>query len=773
VRILVLSYFDIYSGPRIFLKAPETLKEKFLEKIPQLMTIYETGFFVHIFDDFKSANLIFEIPSEYSRGNQEILLLSIIIKEEKYDLNVVLSRELMEEFAKEIKEIDKAYKAFYYESDVFEFDVKIYEKIRTIFLNFYKNYKPTIEALMIAELRYQALFEGARDAILIIDRNTEIIIDVNKQLETLLKRPREELIGLHMSEFQPSGGYKNFKRDISVQLNIENPSPFVAWILRSDGKKIPIEINASEIQMGKLRLIQFILRNIERRVKAEKQLKESEKKYRHLFENSPNMLLLLDSEGKIIDANSLYLNYFKYSKEEIIGLNFRKLKKVSQETMILLVEGFKKVLENGFLEPMEIQLNTNMQNQYWIILRASLIEIGGKSLVYAIMNDISERKRAEQLLIESEKKYRGILENMREGYYEVDLKGDFTFFNRRVCDFLGYSKYELLGMNFSKLVKKEDYQSIYDKFKAVYKNDTPHLIYELEIIKSDKTKKIVENSIYLRKDLKGNKLGFYGLARDITKKKMAEKQLKKSEEKYREAYNRVNFYKDLFAHDISNIIQNIHSSTELITLGKYENDLIEKNYDLIEIIKEQVNRAKSLINNVRYLSELEESEMSLEKIEVFQILNDSIRYINESYQDRSVSIQIEFYQFEVKDKLTLYVQANQLLNDVFDNILTNAIKYNDNSIVEIQIIISKERIENQNFLKLEFIDNGIGIPDNRKKAIFQRGYHKERSVKGMGLGLSLVKHIINSYNGKIWVENKICGDYSKGSNFIVLIPEIE
>ena len=101
----------------------------------------------------------------------------------------------------------------------------------------------------------------------------------------------------------------------------------------------------------------------------------------------------------------------------------------------------------------------------------------------------------------------------------------------------------------------------------------------------------------------------------------------------------------------------------------------------------------------------------------------------------------------------------------------NAIKYNENPIVEILVKLSKEKIENIDYIKMEILDNGIGIDDSRKNLIFQRGYNEEPSIKGMGIGLSLVKIIVETYNGKLWVENRIKGDHTKGSNFIILIPE--
>jgi len=117
------------------------------------------------------------------------------------------------------------------------------------------------------------------------------------------------------------------------------------------------------------------------------------------------------------------------------------------------------------------------------------------------------------------------------------------------------------------------------------------------------------------------------------------------------------------------------------------------------------------------------------------------------------------------------VNANERLQGVFENIFLNAIKYNENSDIIISIIVSKIKLNGRQYYKIEFIDNGIGVPDKRKMIIFKRGNRELKGTKGMGLGLSLVKKILKTLNGKIWVEDKIKGDHTQGSNFIILLPE--
>lgn len=245
-----------------------------------------------------------------------------------------------------------------------------------------------------------------------------------------------------------------------------------------------------------------------------------------------------------------------------------------------------------------------------------------------------------------------------------------------------------------------------------------------------------------------------------------EEKLKKSEKEHIEAYNRAEFYKDLFAHDMNNILQNILSSIDLIPYYLEEQENKEKIYSLINVAKDQVNRGANLSSNVRHLSELEKGDFSLKKIEVMDVLNKAVKYVRESFHDKELQIDV------ISEVESFFMMGNQLLMDLFENLLINAIKHNENEKIEILIKISELRNQDERYLKIQFIDNGIGIPDKMKEKIFQESSLKTRKSTGMGLGLSLVKKILDTYKGEIWVEDKVKGNYSRGSNFIILLPAI-
>ncbi len=247
-------------------------------------------------------------------------------------------------------------------------------------------------------------------------------------------------------------------------------------------------------------------------------------------------------------------------------------------------------------------------------------------------------------------------------------------------------------------------------------------------------------------------------------KMILKKNLEESEENYKKAYNRVNFYKDLFTHDINNVLNNISIAMKLFT--EYV-DNIENRNTYLNIMDEVVKRGKLLVNNVRKLSQLEEKEISVEPIDFLDVLIKTIEFTKQNFKTKEISIQTNILVSHCM------IFGNELLSDVFENLLINAIGHNVNPVIYILIRVSKEKRGEANYIKFQFIDNGIGIEDERKEKIFDGEYISERKTKGMGFGLSLVKKILLSYNGFIRVENKDKRDFSRGSNFIILIPEAE
>jgi PAS domain S-box-containing protein len=174
-----------------------------------------------------------------------------------------------------------------------------------------------------------------------------------------------------------------------------------------------------------------------------------------------------------------------------------------------------------------LQLNDRRRNQFTLEM-IRFLEGLGASIGIAL-----SRKRAEKDLRESEEKYRAIIENMQEGYHEVDLKGNFTFFNESMCKILGHEREELLGMNNRQYADEENNRKVYQVYNRVYRTGEPVKNFEWQIIRKDGSRRDIEVSISLIKDAEGHPTGFRGIVRDTTERKRAEEALRESEERFR------------------------------------------------------------------------------------------------------------------------------------------------------------------------------------------------------------------------------------------------
>jgi two-component system aerobic respiration control sensor histidine kinase ArcB len=366
-----------------------------------------------------------------------------------------------------------------------------------------------------------------------------------------------------------------------------------------------------------------------------------------------------------------------------------------------------------------------------------------------------------------------ILENIGDIIYKIDIHSRlFTYISPQIESILGYSPDEFMDiMNDNILIPiyhEDDRAEILAKrynYLITCLNESLKEPYELEYRMRHKNGAFiwVREILYVNYDAEGTIESFIGKMTDITKRKRAELRLIKSEKKYKKAYNRAEFYNDLISHDLNNILQAILSSTQvnerfLGDPGKL--DILKKN---LSIIKKNVLQGAKLVRDLNKLSQLEMGDIKLTKVNLCEVLKRSIAFLKQSYPERDIDIQID--AFDTK----LFIQANELLTDVFDNLLLNAVKHNINPRIEITIRMSQDKINGLNYLKMEFMDNGVGIQDSVKPNIFKRGYRKDEIVEGMGLGLSLVNQIIKSYQGIISIKDRIEGDHTQGSNFIIFL----
>jgi len=242
--------------------------------------------------------------------------------------------------------------------------------------------------------------------------------------------------------------------------------------------------------------------------------------------------------------------------------------------------------------------------------------------------------------------------------------------------------------------------------------------------------------------------------------------LERSISNARQNQQNVTFYKDIFSHDINNILQNIKGTGELITMFLQDSDMNKIN-ELLSAINEQASRGAALVMNIRKLSEIDETRILPKIFDLIPVLQELIETTTATFKRKQVVI-----DFNPPDGAWL-VEGHDILRNVFDNIIQNAIVHNEQDNVTIQICLSRELFpgKSHNAIKIEFLDNGIGIMPEIKDRIFQPGVARDRKSSGLGLGLSLVKNAIMQLGGMIAVTDWVEGDHEQGSNFTIYLEE--
>jgi PAS domain S-box-containing protein len=268
--------------------------------------------------------------------------------------------------------------------------------------------------------------------------------------------------------------------------------------------------------------------NIARRKQAKKALKRPQQLLESTFISLRDAVFIIDANTvEIVECNPAAAEIFGYSRHELVGrrTSFLHVDEAS-------LEDFRKHLyaaveKEGFLSRLEF----NMRRKDGTIFPTEnsvvpLKDEQGRLVGWvSVVRDITERKRAEEALRESEERYRTILENIEDGYYEVDLPGDLTFFNDSLCKMLGYSRDEMIGMSNKQYTDEESREKLFQAFNKVYRTGQPTKGFDWEVIRKDGAKVFGEVSVSLIKDSKGQPIGFRGIARDVTERKQAEKAL--------------------------------------------------------------------------------------------------------------------------------------------------------------------------------------------------------------------------------------------------------
>ncbi|MBI5248877.1 MAG: PAS domain S-box protein [Desulfomonile tiedjei] len=277
------------------------------------------------------------------------------------------------------------------------------------------------------------------------------------------------------------------------------------------------------------------------RIKAEQAFKESEDKYRLVVENAAEAILVVQN-GLIKFVNRRCVEISGYSEQELLSMGLAELMHPDDLEMMTQLH-LERMQGDNSPHNLTFRLVDRSGNLKWMESLSVMVSWCGGRAALGMVIDITDRKKAEEALRESEEKYRRILETIADGYYEVDPDGTLTLINDSLCEMLSYSREELQGMNFRRLVDTEAVERIYVAFNEVFKTARPNPAFMYKVYRKDGEQLDVSVSISLIRDRMGHRRGFRGIFRDVSDRKRAEERLveslKEKDVLLREVHHRV------------------------------------------------------------------------------------------------------------------------------------------------------------------------------------------------------------------------------------------
>jgi len=538
-------------------------------------------------------------------------------------------------------------------------------------------------------------------------------------------------------------------------------------ILHKNGNDIPIELTANSVDWDGEVADLIIIRDISARKQTEKKLAEQKRRLEDILKGTNVGTWEWNVQtGKTV-YNERWADIIGYTLKEISPVSIKTGEKFTHpddliERNLLLEKHFK-----GELNYYECEYRMRHKNGTWVWVldrgKVSKWTNDGKPLLmYGTHQDITKRKQYKENLKESEKKFRTLAQTTACAIllYQNDK---WVYANPAAEEICGYSFEELKEMNFWDMVAPEFKRQVKKRGKRRQMNIQAISGYEFMII----SKQGQEKWVHLEgasTEYNGKPAGLISVM-DITALKKAEEKISLMFKKTKEALRKSEFYRDLISHDMGNILTTIISSTELLELLGKDPEKSEEYKQYLENMVQEAKRGANLISTVRTLSNIEEEKRQTLAVDIKKIVDRAIQIIDTRIQKKKIDIQTNF-----SEELML-VNAGDLLQEAINKILLNACVHNYNERIQIWIDLSKVQNEEQNFIKIQIKDNGIGVSDKRKNEIFEKIYQKDSSKVGSTSSLLIVYEIIQIYDGKIWIEDRVEGDYKKGSNFIILLRE--
>lgn len=625
--------------------------------------------------------------------------------------------------------------------------------------------KEAEEKLRESGQKYRSLIETAIDGIAIVQDGMLKLI--NDSFVRMLGYSAEELIGAEFGKVVPPEKVEELI-DIFTKRIAGGyvPQPYETMLLKKDGERLDVEVNAALVQYEGRRADIAFVRDITERKRAEEVLRDSERRYRLLAENVTDVICVVDMNLRPTYMSPSVTRLLGYSVEEAMTHTLEEAMTPSSVEVALkaFAEQLGKTVggaQRG-VTPSALELEFIRQDGSTVWAESTfsfLRDSEGKPVeLLTLLRDITDRKRAEHKLRESEEKWRSLIQNAPDIVVTLDRGGTIQFMNRSISGLppdqrIGGSLYPLLAPDNRDILKESLERTFQTGETTTWESrgaegiDHSWYVNRLGPVKHDE--EVVAAIL---------------ISTDITDSKRAQEKLEKAYEQEKalrqeleiEAKRRVEFLRAL-VHELKTPVTAVMASGELLTMELPEGPLLAAAENLYR-------GAENLNRRIDELLDLARGELGMLKLQ--RAVTDPLQLIHRMNDDMSpvLATRGQSLVLEVPSSLPMTWADEDRLRQVLFNLLSNASKY----MPEGGKVILKAREEGENLI-VEVEDTGPGIDEEEQERLFDPYYRliddRER-LSGLGLGLGLSKTLIELHGGQIWVKS----EKGKGSTFGFSLP---
>jgi PAS domain S-box-containing protein len=509
-------------------------------------------------------------------------------------------------------------------------------------------------------------------------------------------------------------------------------------------------------------------RDVTRERETEEALRRSEARYRAIVEDQTELVSRFSPEHKLLFVNEAYCRYFGETPEELIGHDFWHHVESGDRPMVVeLLRSLDVSSPVGSIEHRATSASEELRWQQWTD-RAIFDEQGNILEYQAVGRDITQQKRAEAGLRDSEKRFRDMLESVRLATVMLDVHGNITFCNSYLLGLTGWRREEVLGKNwFDMFLPPEVKGGVAALFQEKLINGSFPRYYENDILtRQGERRTIAWNNSFLR-DPDGNVINGTSIGEDITDRRRLEMQLRHARK-----MEAIGTLAGGIAHDFNNILAAIIGYTEMVMMEVPEFSTIKR--DLQQVLKAG-HRARDLIKQILIFSRMESEQEKL-PVQLSLIVKEAVKWIR-----ATLPTTIEIRQnIEDDPGLGVALADPTQIHQVLVNLCTNAAHAMREKGGALSIRLSSAAFEEDarlrppdldpgSYFKLTVEDTGHGMAPSTLERIFDPYFTTKQIGEGSGLGLAIVHGIVKRHGGAITVHS----EPGKGTVFHVYFPRIE